>query len=341
MILSAAFSHLALVLALQTIAEPVAVLPERLQGDGQYDLEILGAVQIKHGIGKVGQITEFSGLAFNHDEADLILLSDRGFILHADPIFEQGRLIDLKFRAWHALKDANQRRLQGKAKDSEGLAVANARNHQSGDTELLVSFERIPRIVRYTPDGQFIAEVPLHNTFNDSAHYVGKNKALEAITLHPEFKIITGPERPLASAPRDLLSLHTLAGKTWSFRPKISGSYAALVGLTTLPDGRLIALERASSGVFFTFSNALHLITLGEDALKQETLVLFRHEDGYFNDNFEGISWHEGNRFFMISDNQGIFMKRTLLLYFAIIGLNSEPLLVDGFPLEDSRDITN
>ena len=96
------------------------------------------------------------------------------------------------------------------------------------------------------------------------------------------------------------------------------------MGLTTLPDNRLIALERTFPGIFAGVSNVLHLITLEANALKQETLVKLNPSDGYFNDNFEGISWHEKNRFFMISDDNDNLLQRSILIYFEIpdLGIN-------------------
>jgi hypothetical protein len=36
-------------------------------------------------------------------------------------------------------------------------------------------------------------------------------------------------------------------------------------------------------------------------------------------DNFEGLARHRGNRFFMVSDDNGVFIQRTLLLYFELV----------------------
>ena len=51
------------------------------------------------------------------------------------------------------LLDEQGRPLRGSRSDSEGLAVRNGRNQRSGDSTLLVSFERHPRILEFSPDG--------------------------------------------------------------------------------------------------------------------------------------------------------------------------------------------
>lgn len=97
-----------------------------------------------------------------------------------------------------------------------------------------------------------------------------------------------------------------------------------MVGLTTLPDNRLITLERIFSSIFGGLSNAIHLITLGEDTIKAKKIVSLAPSASYFNDNFEGISWHKENRFFMISDDNDNIFQKSLLVYFEIPDLDDE-----------------
>jgi hypothetical protein len=301
----------------QSISKILELSSAQLQFYEQNNFKILGAVQLNRDADPDHPLMEFSGLAWDHDQNDLIILSDRGFIIHVNPIFKKDKLVNVELLSYHRLKDADGKKLVHKAADSEGLALKNAKNNINGDTELIISFERQARVAHYTTDGKFISNNSINNALNDITNYAGSNKALEAITLHNQFNIITGPERPLDSSTNNLLSLHTLNDKEWIFTPD-NENYGSLVGLTTLPDDRLIALERIFPGVFAGVSNVVHLITLEANSLKQETLLKLKPSDGYFNDNFEGISWHKNNRFFMISDDNDNLLQRTILIYFEI-----------------------
>ena len=50
-----------------------------------------------------------------------------------------------------------------------------------------------------------------------------------------------------------------------------------------------------------------------------ETVALMDTAQGYQIDNFEGLTRHKGNHFFMVSDNNDLFVQRTLLLYFELV----------------------
>ncbi len=322
-ILFICLDYSSLIAAEQSIGKYLDISPSQLQHYEQNNFKILGAVQLKRKADPNYQLMGFSGLAWDHDQNILMILSDRGFIIHVNPVINEDKLIDVELLSYHHLKDAYGKNLVNKAADSEGLALKTSKNNKNDDTELIISFERQPRIVHYTIDGKFISNNHVNNSLNDIINYAGSNKALEAITLHNQFNIITGPERPLDSSNNNLLSLHTLNSKKWFFTPD-NDNYGALVGLTTLPDNRLIALERIFPGVFAGVSNVIHLITLETNMLKQETLLKLQPADGYFNDNFEGITWHKNNRFFMISDDNDNLLQRTVLIYFEIPGLGND-----------------
>ena len=69
---------------------------------------------------------------------------------------------------------------------------------------------------------------------------------------------------------------------------------------------------------------ALRIATLLSDGTAESvatvaTVALMDTAQGYQIDNFEGLARHKGNRFFMVSDNNDLFVQRTLLLYFEIV----------------------
>jgi hypothetical protein len=315
--------YLSPVFAERDIADHIELPQAQLQQLELNNFKVLGLVQLKQNAGSDFPLMEFSALAWDNDEQQLILLSDRGFIVHTKPEFENDRFIDLDFIAYHYLKDIKGKKLRHKSADSEGLALMNSNNGIQGDTELIISFERKPRIIQFSSTGKFIAKHSLNNPLSDINNYAGANKALEAITLHNTFNIITGPERPLNASKNNQLSLHTLNKKSWQFTPD-NETYGSLVGLTTLPDNRLIALERIFSSIFAGVSNAIHLITLGQDSIKTEKIASLAPSASYLNDNFEGITWHKDNHFFIVSDDNDNLFQKSLLVYFEIPNLNDK-----------------
>ncbi|MDO8705862.1 MAG: hypothetical protein Q7J84_13040, partial [Sulfuricaulis sp.] len=54
-------------------------------------------------------------------------------------------------------------------------------------------------------------------------------------------------------------------------------------------------------------------------ALNPETLLSMSSKDGFQIDNFEGLARHKGNRFFLVSDNNDLFVQRSLLMYFELL----------------------
>ena len=307
----------------QSIGSSLGLSIDQRHAYEQKNIKILGAFQLDSHTATGKKLMEFSGLAWDEDENLLYALSDRGYVIHLRPTFKDTVLTDINFIADYPLKNKQGKNLVHKHADSEGLALLNSNNGKKNDTELIVSFERIPRIIHYTVTGDFISKEPINNVLNDIQNYSSPNKSLEAITVQPQYKFITGPERPLVNSKKNQLALYTLDKEKWSFTP-YNENYGSLVGLTTLPDGSLIALERIFPGILAGVTNVIHEIKLNDKSLSQKKLVLIQPSDGYFNENFEGITWHKDNRFFMINDDNDSLLQRTVLVYFEIPSLNND-----------------
>ena len=264
------------------------------------------------------KVSELSGLAWDQDEKLLYALSDNGYLLVLRPELSGHILKDIRLLAGHRLLDENGKPLKYKQADSEGLAIEHGNNRRRGDARLIVSFERFPRLVRYRPDGTFDSRITLPAQLADVDRYRSDNKALESVTIHPAYGILTGPEFPLKDTESGTLNIYTLNGIHWAFpaHDKING---ALVDMVSLKDGKIIVLERSYGGVFSGIQTTLHRITFNGQQIQADQIHTFTPEEGLFDDNFEGITHLDTNYFMMVSDDNNHPLKSTLLVYFEII----------------------
>jgi len=190
-----------------------------------------------------------------------------------------------------------------------------------------VSFERRPRIVIYRPDGRFIRKRVLPVPLADRHAYASPNKALESVAVVPGVGMVTGPERPMRRDPANQVTLYALDGRRWRY-PLRRAPDDSLVALEGLPDGTLIALERAH-GSFLMLPVIISLreippLTRSNTRLSPRTVAVLSTSRGWSVDNFEGLAWHEGRRFFMVSDDNARRVQRTLLVYFEILPGNRD-----------------
>jgi len=287
---------------------------------GHHEFNLLAIASLSNVTIDGFKIHELSDLAWDEDENLLYALSDNGYLLHLRPVFDDNKLTDVLFIKGYSLRDKNNKSLRFKESDSEGIVIKNSNNGIQGDSRLIVSFERIPRLIQFTTDGNMIAEIPLPVELADIKNYQGENKSLEAVTSHNQFGIITGPELPLITKPgSNALDIYSLNGEYWSF-PVHNQHYGALVGMTIMPDGSVLALERAHGGLFPATEITLHRIVLDKDKSGSEKICSFGPDNGLLNENFEGITRFRGDTYFMISDDNNHPLKRTLLVYFSITG---------------------
>lgn len=263
-------------------------------------------------------LAELSALAWDEDEQVLYALSDQGRLLSLIPHFSKGHLTDVELHTSVPLRSQNSKPLKGKWRDAEGLTLINDRNEIRGDSQLLISFERRHRIELYRPDGHWLASRPLPKPFFQANIAPSANKGMEAVTLHPTHGFITGTEKPPTTGPNHLLSE---SGLLWTFLPlEPSG---ALVALEYLPNGDLLLLERAFSSIFSPWVISLARIPqaklLQSQTIQPDAVARFDSSQGWLLQNFEGLTRHQGQRFFMVSDDGNKPWAQTQLLYFELL----------------------
>lgn len=310
--------------ATSPFSRPVIFSEQHQVGDTYMELGLRGTLELANDEINGLKLTELSGLAWDEDERLLYAVSDKGYLFHLRPTIANNTLIRVTPLSAH--------RLQSKplsSKDSEGLAILNGNNGITGDTQLVISFEGKPGIARFSPEGKLLANYTLPTLLKNANNYYEPNKALEAVTVHPRFGIITAPEWPLKlkdtvdSIPngQHLHSIYVVqdGNKRWTF-PAYPTANSAVVALEALEDGSVLVLERAFVSILQPLIISLRRLWLSGEESKFEQIGVFDSSQGWNVDNFEGLTHHRDNYFFMVSDDNDQDLQRTLLIYWELGG---------------------
>lgn len=299
---------------------PVALSDQLTTGDRFMGIRLMGALRLPP-VSVEGQpIHQLSGLAWDEDAGLLYAVADKGALFHFRVTFENGVLKDAQPVAAYALQDAAGKPLRPPFTDAEGLALRSGANGVAGDGELLVSFEIKPRLVRYSPTGQWRGEELLPAPLQNTRNYSNVNQALESVTIHPRWGVLTAPERPLRVGPPGYTPIYALDGRYWLY-PLYPAPNSSLVALEALPDGSLLTLERAFVSVLRPLVISLRRVRLpdGPEPLQVENVAVLDTSQGWLLDNFEGLAQRDERHFFMVSDDNSNALQNTLLAYFELL----------------------
>ena len=309
-------------------ATPISLADQVSPGDVYAGVRLLGALRLSDAPINGLRLCGLSGLAWDEDAGLLYALSDEGRLFHLRPEFDnQGFLSSVRPVAAYPLRDAADAPLRAPFNDSEGLALRYGENGNPADAELLVSFEAKPRVVHYSPRGEWRGEETLPPLLRDVRNYHDPNQALEAITLDPRWGVLVGSETPMRDDPAGQVRIFTREGRFWNY-PLGNAPSSALVDMVMLPDGGLLTLERA-------FVNPLRPLIISlrrteplpapgtsRTLLKVADVAVFDSSRGWLLDNFEGLTRHRDQRFFMVSDDNCNAWQATLLVYFELKSLS-------------------
>jgi len=267
-------------------------------------------------------VHELSGLAWDEDEQLLYAVSDEGLLYHLRVNIIDNKLQALKIVAAMQLKDIEGVAIRGKYSDSEDLSLLNGNNGKKGDSELIISFENKPRIIRYSTQGKFLKKVKIPKKLRKRKYYRNKNKALESVTTHPKYGILTAAEYPLKSHPITQQTIYSSSGKEWHF-PAAKERNSAITSLEVLPNGDILILERAYVNLFTPIAINLSRLKLDQcdkkNVCKKESIARLSGADGWLLDNFEGLSHYRGNQYFLVSDNNKNPLQKTILMLFKVL----------------------
>ncbi len=265
------------------------------------------------------KITELSGLAWDEDEQLLYAISDKGRVYHFRLKIENDLIKSVTPIFGAKLRNAKGKKLKKNQRDSEGLMVWNANNGKKGDTQLVISLEGKPRIVRFTPQGHAIADIAVPKPLRDRRKLRASNSGLESVAYHNKYGFITAPEESLKGQPKNLHTVYA-AKKQWSFMA-YPAENSSITAMDMMPGtNNLLVMERAWSGVLKPMVISLRRVKLDDCSdkgeCKAENLKVF--SSSLSVDNFEGMTPIGNNRYLIVSDDGKHDLLRTLLTLFKV-----------------------
>ncbi|OOZ80065.1 hypothetical protein BOW50_02015 [Solemya velum gill symbiont] len=277
-------------------------------------IRVLAAFELDDEAEDSTPISGLSALAWDVDNQLLYAVSDRGWLHHLQLRFDsRNRLAEINRLASYQLHDLKGKPLKGKWRDAESAFVLQGDNGIRDDTLIVIGFERSPRIVRYRPDGFQQGRYSLPKQLSKKKKFHKPNDMFEAVAMHEELGVMLIPQKPLMG--REINALYRLKGeKQWDYEME-SERGNSMAALEALPDGSLVAMERAWDRVFFSLVINLKQIRVDSDRLVVEKIARLSNAEGWILDNFEGLARHQDKRFFIVSDDNQNPLQRTLLYY--------------------------
>ncbi|MBL8705940.1 MAG: esterase-like activity of phytase family protein [Rhodospirillales bacterium] len=288
--------------------QPIALLPDKPEVVTVGRLRYLGGLHITSKDSRFGSV---SGLEAMPD-GTLLGVTDTGYWLRFRPLRDAaGMLAGVRDGDLDPLRDAGGRAFDGKAwSDAEGL-----RRDARGD--LLVSFEREHRVLRYAKPGG--KGMPV----DTPASLAGQpaNGGIEALASWPDGRLLLLSERgrdtdgDVRAWLRDARGWHSLVYQTQG--------ESLPTDAAVLPSGDLVVLER-KFGILTELGARLALIAQSRvvpgGKLAGETLAAW--EKPYSVDNMEAIAVTTepdgGVLLWVMSDDNQSKTQRTLLMLFRV-----------------------
>lgn len=283
-------------------------------GDQYQNIRLLGALSLKGS----DDLAELSDLAWDEDEELLYAVSDQGRLLHLRPIIKNNQLRDIQLINTFPLKDDKGKKFKDKYSDAEGLNLLNGHNGIREDSELLISFEQKHRVLRVTPEGKEIEEIPLPDPLNNKKSYRKKNDGIEGFVIHPKLGALYAAEKPLDGD--DHFRLISENNLHW-FLPVLEEE-GGIVAMENHHAGGIIVMERAVTTVIKPWTITLYRIHPTEEnrgeLLKPDILARLNSAEDWYVQNMEGLTHYKDRRYFMVSDDGDSIWQSTQLLLFEI-----------------------
>ena len=281
-------------------------------------LKYRGGVVLKSSEGRFGG---FSALAVSADGQRLIAISDKGHRLDAKILYTpEGNLAGLAEADLGSLAGEDGRPLSlPSERDAEGMAVGPA-------GEVIVSFERDHRFLRYLPGQERPERIPEP----EELKFAPGNGGVEGIAFLKDGRLLAIAEelkrgnRAVGWVSDGVVRSARTSPRDWSpLTYALDGGFS-VSDLATLPSGDVLALERRYTLRLATAVRVRRIpaaaIVPGAD-LNPELIAELRPP--LTMDNMEGLAARQDaagrTLVYMISDDNFTFLQKTLLLMFEIM----------------------
>jgi hypothetical protein len=244
-----------------------------------------------------------SGAEISPDGSELIVVSDKGRLLRARLVRQDGAITDLTITTSSQLKGADGTVLLDQDTDAEGLAITL-------NGKAFVSFEHRHRVASLDLDSGKTVPIAPHPDFA----LLQLNSGLEALAAHPDGNLYTLPERSGDTATP--FPLYAFDGNAWRIAARLPRRGPFLpVGADFDESGLLYLLERTVTPL--GFRNRIRRFDLTAPDLGEITLLTSL--PGQY-DNLESITLWKDDRsdthLTLISDDNFYFIQRTQIVEF-------------------------
>ena len=265
-------------------------------------INILDAKEFKSSKKDGLKVTEISDLTY----IDRVLygVSDQGFLYLFNLKIKNKKIKKLVLKKAFALKTKKGKRFKHKKRDAEGL------EHIGKD--LLISFERVPRIAKFSLNGRKIKDMKIDKKLLDINSYRSPNKALESLAYSKKYGIITAPELPLRGT--DICEHTLFSQKKGRFEFNACGSITALEFIDK--DNIMVLLRDYS---YVTGRLVITLLSMDLNSAKSKILLKMDSKKGWNIDNFEGLTKISNNLYLIVSDDNDSIFQKTLFVLFELI----------------------
>jgi Esterase-like activity of phytase len=278
-----------------------AAEPPRLAGLALLDMRVLSADDIG------GQRpSELSGLAWDHDEAQLYAVTDRGRLFRFAIDIAHGRIAALVPLAGGLIGGVRR-------PDAEALWLRHGRNGRRGDGELVLADESALDALVIDLEGRPKASEPLPEALRDRERWHDASSGIEALAWHGRHGLMAALQRPLRGSPPGVHHVHAGSGRSWA-SIAYPGGRSSIKAIEPVDEGRLLVLEKVKlDGGHLTVLRELRLDGCAREAPCDAPAALLRDSQLLPDDNFEGMACVDVDLCLLVTDSGGSSAGRTLI----------------------------
>lgn len=268
---------------------------------------VLGSVRLQ---AKDPDFGGFSGAVMTKDKKKIILITDRGRLLTARPMWKGHQITCLKGGIMRTLRDTQSRPLTGHSADAEGLSFTD------NEDTVLISFERKHRIIEYDLKKQRLTPRRDFKKFRDQK--LGFNTSYEATRYLHGNKIIGFPEEDLKDD--DILRGYILDVRKNTLKTLfLKYRNYMITDLAVLNNGDILTLERTFNFLSGMLIQMRHIKydDFISGAMPADGEVVFKMTTSEGSDNFEAVivsHSKDGNFIYLVSDDNFLSLQQTLIL---------------------------